>query len=54
MWVIDGTWLDQGVHGSGRRALIVVELQRRQVLALQSVPGERASAVLALLERLVR
>ena len=54
VWAIDGTWLDQAVAGSGRRALIVVELQRRKVLALQSVSGERASAVLELLERLVR
>ncbi|MCC6670118.1 MAG: hypothetical protein IT458_03595 [Planctomycetes bacterium] len=54
MWAVAGSLLDHAVHGSGRRALIVVELQRRQVLALQSVPGGRASAVLALLERLVR
>jgi hypothetical protein len=54
VWAIDGTWLDRPVVGSGRRALVVVELHRRQVLALQSVSGERASAVIALLERLVR
>lgn len=54
VWAIDGTWLDRPVVGSGRRALVVVELHRRQVLALQSVSGERASAVIALLEQLVQ
>lgn len=54
VWAIDGTWLDQAVAGSGRRALIVVEMQQRKVLALQSVSGERASAVLALLAQLVQ
>ncbi len=54
VWAIDGTWLDQVVAGSGRRALIVVELHHRKVLALQSVSGERASAVIALLRRLVQ
>lgn len=54
VWAIDGTWLDRAVQGLTRRALVVVELQRRKVLALQAVAGERAAAVLQLLQRLVR
>lgn len=53
VWAIDGIWLDRPVAGHGRRALIVVELQTRKVLALESVRGERATAVVALLQRLV-
>lgn len=53
VWAIDGTWLDCPIPGRGRRALIVVELHSRRVLALESVPGERASAVRTLLQRLV-
>ncbi len=51
VWAIDGTWMDRPVDGRSRRALIVVELHSRDVLALQAVPGERASAVIALLRR---
>ena len=53
VWATDGTWMHRPVDGRSRRALIVVELHSRRVLALQSVPGERASAVIALLERLI-
>jgi Integrase core domain len=53
VWAIDGTWMDQPVDGSSRRALIVVDVHGRKVLALEPVPGERASAVIPLLRRLV-
>lgn len=53
VWAIDGTWLDRPVPAFGRRALIVVDLHRRKTLALQSVRGERAADVRALLLRLV-
>lgn len=52
VWAIDGTWLDRPVFGFTRRALVVVELCRRKLLALEPVPGERAAAVVALLRRL--
>ena len=53
VWAIDGTWMDRPVDGRSRRAMIVVELHSRDVLALQAVPGERASAVIALLRKLI-
>lgn len=53
VWAIDGTWMDQPVDGRSRRALIVVDVHSHRVLALQPVPGERASAVLTLLHRLI-
>lgn len=53
MWAIDGAWLDAPVGSSGRRALIVVEMESKGVLALRSVPGERASAAIECLEQLV-
>lgn len=53
VWAIDGTWLDRPVEGSGRRALVVVELHSRKVLCLESVLGERASAVIACLRKLI-
>lgn len=53
VWAIDGTWLERPVPGFGRRALIVVELHHRRVLALQAVRGERAADVRALLLRLI-
>ena len=53
VWAIDGTWLDQPVGPLGRRALIVVELHSKRVLALQSVPGERADAVEQVLAALI-
>lgn len=53
VWAIDGTWMDRPVDGRSRRALIVVELHSRSVLALQAVPGERASAVIAVLRHLI-
>lgn len=53
VWAIDGTWLDWRVSGAGRRALIVVELHGRQTMSLRSVPGERASAAMRVLEDLI-
>jgi transposase InsO family protein len=53
VWAIDGTWLDHPVEGRGRRALVVVELHSRKVLCLESVAGERASAVIACLRKLI-
>jgi len=53
VWAMDGTWLDQLVADSGRRALIVVELHGKQTLCLQSVPGERAAAAIAALQVLI-
>jgi transposase InsO family protein len=53
-WAIDGTWLDVPVAGRGRRALVVVELNSRRVLCLDSVNGERAGAAVACLRRLIR
>lgn len=53
VWAIDGTWLDQPVTGSGRRALVVVELQGRKVLALRAVKGERAIAAEKVLATLI-
>jgi transposase InsO family protein len=53
VWAIDGTWFDQPVLPLGRRALIVVELESRQTLCVESVSGERATAVVACLERLI-
>ena len=53
VWAIDGTWMDRPVDGRGRRALVVVELHSRKTLALSSVAGERAPAVIALLTKLI-
>jgi hypothetical protein len=53
VWAIDGTWLDAPVDGSGRRALVVVELESKDVLALRAVPGERAGATVACINDLV-
>lgn len=53
VWAIDGTWFDQPVGSHGRRALIVVELHSRKTLCVDSVPGERAGAVVACLRRLI-
>ncbi len=53
VWAIDGTWLEQRVVGSGRRALIVVEMHTRKTLALESVAGERAYEVERVLAALV-
>ena len=53
MWAIDGTWFDRPIGQNGRRALVVVELHSRQTLCLESVPGERAGAVIACLQRLI-
>ena len=53
VWAIDGTWLDQPVAPLGRRALVVVELHSRKTLCVESVPGERAGAVIACLRRLI-
>ena len=52
-WAIDGTWLSQPVVGSGRRALVVVDLHSKDTLAVASVPGERATAAEEVLEGLV-
>ncbi len=52
-WAIDGTWFDQRIGDHGRRALVVVELNSRRTLCVQSVPGERAGAVVECLQRLV-
>ena len=52
-WAIDGTWLDHPVPPLGRRALVVVELYSRKTLCLQSVDGERAEAVEAVLADLI-
>ena len=53
VWAIDGTWLDRPILPLGRRALLVVELFASQVLALQSVPGERAVEAERVLEALI-
>lgn len=53
VWAIDGTMFDQQVGTNGRRALVVVDLQSHKTLAVESVPGERAKAVIALLQRLI-
>ena len=53
VWAIDGTWLDDPVVGSGRRALVVVEMHSRKTLCLTSVPGERAVAAEQVLARLI-
>lgn len=52
VWAIDGTWLDVPVVGGGRRVLIVIEVRGGTVIAFDSVPGERAGAVVACLRRL--
>jgi transposase InsO family protein len=53
VWAIDGTLFDQPVGANGRRALVVVEMHSRNTLCVDSVPGERASAVIACLRRLI-
>lgn len=53
VWAIDGTWFDRPVGDHGRRALVVVELHSRSTLCVESVPGERAAAVIACLRRLI-
>ena len=53
VWAIDGTWFDRPVGDNGRRALVVVEMHSRRTLCVDSVPGERASAVIACLQRLI-
>jgi transposase InsO family protein len=53
VWAIDGTMLDQRVGTSGRRALVVVEMHSHKTLAFESVPGERAKSVIAVLTRLI-
>lgn len=53
MWALDGTLFEQLVAPLGRRALIVVELHGKKTLCMQSVPGERARAATAVLERLI-
>jgi len=52
-WAIDGTWLSLPVRGSGRRALLVVDLQAHAAISFESVPGESAPATIACLERLI-
>lgn len=52
-WAIDGTLFDQPVGENGRRALVVVEMHSKKTLCVDSVPGERASAVIACLQRLI-
>ena len=52
-WAIDGTWLDQAVVGSGRRALVVVDLRSKMTLAVESVRGERAVDVERVLTGLI-
>src|SRR5690606_34153213 len=54
VWAIDGTWLDAPVAGCGRRALVVVELESRKLLALRSVRGERTSDTIRYLEDLIK
>jgi hypothetical protein len=54
VWAIDGTWMDERVAGFSRRALVVVDLHRRRLLALEPVHGERKKAVVELLRRLFR
>lgn len=54
VWAVDFTLLDRPVPGLGRRAMIVVDVHSRRVLALESVPGERAAAVIAILQRLIQ
>jgi len=53
VWAIDGTLFDQPVGANGRRALVVVEMHSRRTLCVESVPGERAGAVIACLQRLI-
>ena len=53
VWAIDGTMFAQSVGTNGRRALVVVEMHSHQTLAFESVPGERAKAVIAVLKRLI-
>ncbi len=53
-WAIDGTWLERCVDGSGRRALIVVELHSKKTLALESVSGERVGEVERVLAALIQ
>ena len=53
VWAIDGTWLELPVASFGRRALIVVELHSRKVLALRAVAGERAVAAEQVLAALI-
>lgn len=53
VWAIDGTWLDAPVEGCGRRALVVVELESRKLLALRSVRGERSSETIRCLTDLI-
>lgn len=54
VWAIDGTWLERCVEGSGRRALIVVELHSKKTLALESVSGERIVEVERVLAQLIQ
>jgi len=53
VWAIDGTWLGCPVVGSGRRALVVVELHSRKTLAVVSVRGEREVEVIRVLTKLI-
>ncbi len=53
VWAIDGTWLDRCVIDMGRRALVVVELNSKKTMCLEAVRGERGTAVVACLERLI-
>jgi transposase InsO family protein len=53
VWAIDGTMFDQPVEANGRRALVVVDLHSHETLAFESVPGERAKAVIAVLTGLI-
>lgn len=53
VWAIDGTWFERPVGTNGRRALVVVEMHSRRTLCVESVPGERARAVIACLQRLI-
>jgi hypothetical protein len=54
VWAIDGTWFDSPVASLGRRALVVVELNTKDVLTMPSVSGEKVKEVLACLYELIR
>ena len=53
VWAIDGTWFAVPVESLGRRALVVVELHTKGVLALRAVPGEKVREVVSCLRDLV-
>ena len=51
VWAIDGTWLPWGGVNGDPKALVIVDLGARAVLACDLIPSESAEAILPCLER---